>query len=230
MKAAILPAILVALPMLGCAGEGTTTAAAAVELTTDEQKTLYALGLVISRNLAPFDLSPADLAVVQAGIADGVQGQTPKADLPTFGPKIQELARTRATAAAEVERKASETFLTAAAAEPGAVTMPSGLIYKEITAGTGEMPQANGKVKVHYTGTLRDGKVFDSSVTRGEPVEFAVNEVFPCWSEGLQKMKVGGKSHLTCPAALAYGDRGSAPSIKPGAAIALDVELLEIIK
>ena len=230
MRAAILTALLVLVAAVGCAAEGTTAPPAAVDPATDEQKTLYALGLVISRNLSPFNLTPAELALVQAGIADGVQGQPPKADLPTFGPKIQELARGRAMAAAEVERQAGETFLAAAAAETGTTKTPSGLVYREITAGTGEMPQATGKVRVHYTGTLRDGKVFESSVQQGQPAEFALNEVIPCWTEALLKMKVGGKSHLVCPAAIAYGDRGSAPDVRPGAVIAFDLELLEILK
>jgi FKBP-type peptidyl-prolyl cis-trans isomerase FkpA len=85
-------------------------------------------------------------------------------------------------------------------------------------------------VRVNYTGRLRDGKVFDSSVERGTPEEMVLNQVIPCWTEGLLKMKVGGKSKITCPATSAYGDRGLIPNIKPGAAISLDVELLEIIK
>jgi len=230
MKSILLAALLVVLTAGGCAAGGSDASPSSPDPATDEQKTLYALGLVISRNLAPFNLTPAELAFVQAGVSDGVQGQPPKADLAMFGPKIQELARGRAAASAEVERQAAEAFLTAAAAEAGAVKTPSGLVYREITAGSGESPQASGKVRVNYTGKLRDGKVFDSSVQRGQPAEFTVNEVLPCWTEGLQLMKVGGKGQLTCPAAIAYGDRGLAPDIKPGAVIILEVELLEIIK
>jgi FKBP-type peptidyl-prolyl cis-trans isomerase len=230
MRSVALAALLVLLPAGGCAAQGTTASPTAPDPTTDEQKTLYALGLVISRNLGPFNLTPEELAFVQAGISDGVQGQPSKADLPTFGPKIQEMAHARATAAAAIERQAGESFLAAAAAEPGAIKTASGVIYQEITAGTGESPQATGKVRVQYTGRLRDGKVFDSSVQRGQPAELTVNAVLPCWTEGLLKMKVGGKSKLTCPATSAYGDRGSPPDIKPGAPISLEVELLEIIK
>jgi FKBP-type peptidyl-prolyl cis-trans isomerase len=84
-------------------------------------------------------------------------------------------------------------------------------------------------VKVHYVGTLRDGTVFDSSRERGTPAQFPLNRVIPCWTEGVQKMKVGGKGRLTCPASIAYGDRGAPPKIKPGAALAFEVELLEIL-
>ena len=100
----------------------------------------------------------------------------------------------------------------------------------EIKAGTGESPSKESKVKVHYHGTLRDGSVFDSSVERKEPATFALNQVVPCWTEGVQMMKVGGKSKLVCPADLAYKDRGAPPKIKPGAALVFEVELLEIVK
>ena len=95
--------------------------------------------------------------------------------------------------------------------------------------GTGDSPKDTDTVKVHYHGTLRDGTVFDSSVERGTPAQFPLNRVIPCWTEGVQKMKVGGKGRLTCPASIAYGDRGAPPKIKPGAALAFEVELLEIV-
>ena len=98
-----------------------------------------------------------------------------------------------------------------------------------MTPGNGASPKASDTVKVHYHGTLRDGAVFDSSVDRGTPAEFPLGRVIPCWIEGVQKMKVGGKSKLVCPANLAYGDRGAPPKIQPGAALAFDVELLEIL-
>ncbi len=105
----------------------------------------------------------------------------------------------------------------------------SGLVYREVEAGTGESPRRTDTVRVHYHGTLRDGTVFDSSVDRGTPFVTKLTSVIPCWTEGLQKMKVGGKARLVCPAQIAYRDRGSPPHIKPGAAIAFDVELIEIV-
>ena len=101
-------------------------------------------------------------------------------------------------------------------------------LYFEIKPGTGESPKATDTVKVHYHGTLRDGTVFDSSVDRGEPATFPLNRVIACWTEGVQKMKVGGKSKLICPASIAYGDRGAPPKIMPGAALVFEVELLGI--
>jgi FKBP-type peptidyl-prolyl cis-trans isomerase FkpA len=204
--------------------------AAGPDLKTDEQKTLYALGLALSQSLSSFKLTDAELDVVKAGLTDGVLNRERKVELETFGPKIQEFARTRAAAAAVGEKKSSQSFLEKAAAEKGAIKTASGMVYSEITPGTGDQPKATDKVKVHYQGTLIDGTVFDSSIQRGQPVTFALNQVIPCWTEGLQRMKVGGKSKLVCPSEIAYGDHGMPPKIKPGATLVFEVELLEIEK
>jgi FKBP-type peptidyl-prolyl cis-trans isomerase FkpA len=200
------------------------------ELQTEEQKTLYALGLAISRGLAPFNLNSAELEVVEAGLADGSLHKTPRVDLETYGPKIRQLQEARAAVAATAEKKASQVFLDKAASEKGATKTASGLIMTTITPGTGESPKATDTVKVNYEGKLTDGTVFDSSVERGEPVTFPLSRVIKCWTEAVQLMKVGGKSRLVCPADLAYGDRGAPPHIKPGATLVFEVELLEIVK
>jgi FKBP-type peptidyl-prolyl cis-trans isomerase FkpA len=206
----------------------TAVVSSAQTLETDDQKTLYALGVALSRNLASFNLTPDELKLVEAGLADGVSGKEPKVDMNTFGPKIQAFAKARSTAAAEKEKSASKGFLDKAAGEKGAQKLSSGVIYSETKAGSGEQPKATDRVKVHYHGTLTDGTVFDSSVDRGEPVTFPLNGVIPCWTEGVQKMKVGGKAKLVCPSDTAYGDRGAPPKIKPGATLVFDVELLGI--
>src|SRR5437899_12835679 len=208
----------------------TVAGAAGPELKSDEQKTLYALGFVISQNLASFALSPADLEVVLAGVSDGVLKKDSKVDVQTYGPKIPALQTARASAAATVEKKAGQAFLDKAAAEKGATRTASGLIITTIKAGTGPSPKTTDKVKVHYHGTLTDGTVFDSSVQRGEPIVLPLNGVIRCWSEGVQLMKVGGKSKLVCPSEIAYGDQGRPPAIKPGATLVFEVELLEIAK
>lgn len=207
-----------------------TAPAKKVDLGTDEQKTLYALGVALSRNLGQFNLSEADLTIVLAGITDGATGKTPQVEMNTFGPKIQELAKARAATIAAGEKKNGEAFLAKAAAEQGATKTASGAIVKEIKAGTGDQPKATDKVKVHYTGTLIDGTVFDSSVQRGQPAEFPLNGVIKCWTEGVATMKVGGKSKIVCPSDIAYGDKGAPPQIKPGATLVFEVELLEIVK
>jgi FKBP-type peptidyl-prolyl cis-trans isomerase FkpA len=118
----------------------------------------------------------------------------------------------------------------AAAKEAGAVVTPSGLVYRSLKDGKGTSPSATDTVKVHYRGTFPDGKEFDSSYKRGEPIEFPLNGVIKCWTEGLQRMKVGGKARLTCPAAIAYGARGAPPDIPPNATLLFEVELLGIVK
>jgi FKBP-type peptidyl-prolyl cis-trans isomerase FkpA/FKBP-type peptidyl-prolyl cis-trans isomerase FklB len=198
--------------------------------TTDEQKTLYALGIAISQSLASFNLSEAELALVSAGITDGVLNRTPKVNAQEFMPKVQQLQQSRLAVASEAEKKVGADFLAKAAAEKGTVKTDSGLVFSTVKAGSGDSPKATDKVKVHYHGTLIDGTVFDSSVQRGQPATFPLNGVIPCWTEGVQRMKVGEKSRLVCPSQIAYGDRGAPPKIKPGATLVFEVELLEIVK
>ena len=119
-------------------------------------------------------------------------------------------------------------FLAKAAAEPGAVKTASGLVYTELKPGTGASPRATQVVKVNYRGTLIDGKEFDSSYKRNMPIEFPLNQVIPCWTEGVQRMKVGGKSKLVCPASIAYGESGRPGAIPGGATLVFEVELLGI--
>jgi FKBP-type peptidyl-prolyl cis-trans isomerase FkpA/FKBP-type peptidyl-prolyl cis-trans isomerase FklB len=147
-----------------------------------------------------------------------------------YANKIQELQKARMSVVSAAEQKAGQAFLDKAATAPGATKTPSGFVITTLKPGTGETPKATDKVKVHYQGTLTDGTVFDSSFQRGEPATFPLNNVIRCWTEGVQMMKVGGKSRLVCPAALAYGERGAPPRIKPGATLVFEVELLEIVK
>lgn len=123
----------------------------------------------------------------------------------------------------------SQTDLAAKAAkEPGAQVTPSGLVFRSLKEGTGPNPQASDKVRVHYRGTFADGKEFDSSYARGQPAEFPLDRVIKCWTEGVQRIKVGGKAVLTCPPAIAYGERGAGGVIPPGATLQFEVELLGI--
>ena len=199
-------------------------------ITTEEDKTLYALGALVSRNLQAFELTEKELELVKLGLSDGVGKKTLQVDPEKYQQQVQKLHQTRLTAAGEKEAQSGQAFLEKAAAEPGAVKTASGLVIKQINAGSGASPKATDQVKVHYHGTLSSGEVFDSSVQRGEPATFPLNGVIPCWTEGLQLMKVGGKSRLVCPAVTAYGDRGAPPQIKPGATLVFDVELLDIVK
>ena len=209
---------------------GAALPAFAAEPRTEDEKVLYAMGLALSRNLMSFNLTKKELDMVQTGIEDGALNKKPQVDLQTYIPKISELQRTRTAAIAEKEKQASKGFLDKAAAEKGNTKTGSGLVYTSIKEGKGDSPKATDTVKVHYHGTLTNGTVFDSSVKRGEPVSFPLNGVIPCWTEGVQKMKVGGKARLVCPSDIAYGDAGRPPVIPPGAALVFEVELLEIAK
>lgn len=208
---------------------GVYSAAAVAQpaLSNDEDKTLYALGIALGGNIQQFALTPEELVLVKAGFDDGVLGNDPQVDMQTYGPLIQVLANERASAAAALEKEASAAFLDEMAGEAGAERTASGLIYIPVSAGSGESPAAADTVSVHYHGTLRDGTVFDSSVDRGEPISFSLAGVIPCWTEGVQKMQVGGKAKLVCPSDTAYGDQGQGP-IPGGATLVFEVELLAI--
>ncbi|HSB44652.1 MAG TPA: FKBP-type peptidyl-prolyl cis-trans isomerase [Nitrospira sp.] len=216
--------------VLGLFFIGMGTSATAADPTTDDQKTLYALGLAISQSLGAFTLNESELEMVKTGITDGVLKKPQKVDLQAFGPKIQQLQQARIGALAEGEKKAGTAYMAKAAAEAGTKKTESGILITTLKEGKGPVPKATDTVKVHYHGTLVDGTVFDSSVKRGEPATFALNQVIKCWTEGVQQMKVGSKSKMVCPSSLAYGDRGAPPNIKPGATLIFEVELLEIVK
>jgi FKBP-type peptidyl-prolyl cis-trans isomerase FkpA len=123
---------------------------------------------------------------------------------------------------------AADATLESAAKEAGAVVTPSGLVYKSLKDGAGPSPKASDTVKVNYRGTFPDGKEFDSSYKRNQAIEFPLSNVIKCWTEGVQRMKVGGKAKLTCPASIAYGERGAGGVIPPNATLLFEVELLGI--
>lgn len=200
--------------------------AAAVETSPDdlpeESKTIYALGLSVGKDLSLFALSPEELKVLQRGISDGMSGVTSSIEPKEYAPKIQAFAKTR-------QAQAGNATLERAAKEPGAVKLPSGVIYREIKAGTGKSPRITDTVKVHYEGRLVDGTIFDTSAKRGIPVEFPLNGVISCWTQGVARMKVGGKAKLTCPSGTAYGERPPSGSrIPPNAVLTFDVELVDV--
>lgn len=195
----------------------------------EDQKTFYAVGQVMARQLGVFELAPDELDQVMKGLQDGIAGKTPNFDVEPYKAKIQQLAMARRNAQGEKLAAKSKEFVEKAAKEKGAEKTPSGLIYKSLKEGTGANPAATDKVKVNYRGTLVDGKEFDSSYAAGRPAEFGLNQVIKCWTEGVQKMKIGGKAQLICPPDLAYGERGSG-QIPANATLVFEVELLEIIK
>jgi FKBP-type peptidyl-prolyl cis-trans isomerase len=202
---------------------------------TDEDKALYSLGVLMSDRMGikNFEFSEQELAMVKAGVADGALDKstlTPE-ELDSFMPKLNELHETRVKASAERAKTAGAEYLTKAAAEAGAEKTASGMIFQTVKEGTGASPTAEDTVKVHYEGRLLSGKVFDSSRDgeKPEPVTFPLGGVIPCWTEGVQKMKVGGTAKLVCPPELAYGEQGN-PAIPGNSTLTFDVELLEIVK
>ena len=195
-------------------------------LETDDQKALYAIGMIAATRLPQIELTPEEMRLVEAGLADGLSGREPRVDMNTIRQQLETFVRARTVAAATKEKAAGAEFASQRATQAGAEKLASGLVYREITPGTGASPGAADTVRVKYRGLLRDGSEFDSSA---EPVSFPLNGVVPCFSEGIKKMKVGGKSELVCPSDLAYGDQGRPPRIRPGATLQFEVELVEIV-
>jgi FKBP-type peptidyl-prolyl cis-trans isomerase len=208
-----------------------TVYAADPELKTDDDKTIYALGLYFANQLSVFKLSPAELELVKAGLTDGVLKKPAKVDLQTFGPKLKPLADARMAAGASEEKKKGKAFLETIAAKPGIKKTGSGLLMETVKEGTGKSPVPNDTVKVIYKGSLIDGKVFDSTEKHGgTPSSFKMDpNLIKCWNEALEFMKPGGKAKLYCPAELAYNDRPNG-EIPAGATLVFELELLEIVK
>ncbi|RYY03647.1 MAG: FKBP-type peptidyl-prolyl cis-trans isomerase [Gammaproteobacteria bacterium] len=199
---------------------------------TTELRVSYGVGRQMGEQLAsnPFDGVDAD-AVAQ-GVLDALNGresQVPRAaleeDFRIVGTRMQEKQEQQTKAQAKI----GELFLAENAKKEGVTVTDSGLQYEVLTQGTGEKPTAQSRVKTHYHGTLIDGTVFDSSVQRGEPIDFAVGGVIAGWTEALQLMPVGSKWRLYIPHNLAYGERGAGASIAPFSALIFDVELLDIV-
>ena len=223
-------ALSICLSITACAQGSAPAGSAAPQLQTEDQKTLYALGLLLGANIKPFSLTAEELAIVNAGLADAATNAKPQVELAVYGPKVNELAQKRSASGAEDAKKKGQEFADAVAKEKDAIKTASGIVIRTITAGAGASPAATDVVKVHYEGKLIDGTVFDSSVQRGEPIEFPLNGVVPCWTEAVQKMKKGEKSQIVCPSSLAYGDAGSPPVIPPGATLSFEVELFDFRK
>ncbi len=210
-----------ALLLLALAADPSPKAKAAPREMTEREKTLYALGASASDSFKVFELTPAEVAVVQRGLSAALLGKPLQVDVNAYRPKVNALAQQGYVAQ-------SKALLARYAAQQGAVTTPSGLVYVERKAGDGASPVATDPVRAHYEGRLPDGTVFDSSRRRGDAASLPLEKVIRCWREGIQKMKVGGQATLACPADLAYGDAGRPPTIPPSSALVFDVELVGI--
>ena len=218
------------------AGVAAPLFAAGTNILSDEKSRVsYAIGMMLGHNwqqqgleIDP-DIAAHAIKDVQSGgttlLSQTEMQETLTAFQQTFKIKQQKIQAEKA----EKSKAEGEAFLAANKSKSGVVTLPDGLQYTVLTEGTGAMPGASDVVSVNYRGTLVDGTEFDSSYKRGEPAQFPLGNVIRAWTEGLQLMKVGGKSRLVCPSDLAYGDQGR-PSIPGGATLVFEVELLEIVK
>jgi len=236
MRAKLLLAIgLTVFSLLGCGQENAGSQSVKVE--TEDEKTLYALGVALASNnlgVLKGHFTSEEVELIKKGFGDGLLEEEMLVDMQVYGNKLSpylqdrmQQIQARLAGSAEERKAEGRAYLEQAAAEEGAIRTASGLVYKELRAGTGPSPQPTDKVKVHYHGTLVDGTVFDSSVERGQPASFPLNRVIPGWQEGLQMMKVGGKARLVIPSELAYEDRMMG-SIPPGSTLVFEVELLDI--
>lgn len=205
-------------------------------LETDRDKVSYLVGMQIGGSLQQIK-DEIDLPTVFQAIETNLKGGTlllseeEAAEVQkAFAERLQSKHAAEQQAAAKKNKDEGEAFLAGNKGKKGVQTTASGLQYQVVSAGKGAKPAATDRVKVHYTGTLLDGTKFDSSVDRGQPAEFALNQVIPGWTEGLQLMPVGSKYTFWIPSDLAYGDRGTPGPIGPNATLKFDVELLEIVK
>jgi FKBP-type peptidyl-prolyl cis-trans isomerase FkpA len=218
------------LPARAAPATATSDATANETLPSAEARRLYTLGQLISRTLDGFSLNEQELAWVKSGIDDGVLGRSSKVDLAAEAEGLTTLQADRRAATLQREKSAGTAYLAAVARTPGVERLESGLIIESLQAGNGERPSALDHVSVHYEGRLIDGTLFESSRSRGTPATLPVRGVIPCWSQALQKMRVGSRSRIICPAELAYGERGSPPAVKPGATLVFDIELLAVVR
>lgn len=199
-----------------------------LKLTTEEQKTLYGLGLVIARQLEVFNLSPKELQIVSQGLYDGVNGRQQKVDFATYSKKSVQLGIARRDAHGKMLAAKTPGYLELAADEEGVMKSSTGVIYLLLKEGKGANPVDTDKVKFHQRATLIDGTEVENSYKRGEPDTGLLKESLPCLGEAVKLMKSGGKARIVCPSATAFGKEGYGV-IPPDSALIFEVELLEIM-
>jgi len=186
----------------------------------------YSFGVLIAQNLLSQGIEGIDAQSLAAGLSDALTN--PNVDPAKANKIVQQYMQTMESKKYQANVEEGKKYLDENDKRPGVVTLPSGLQYEILKAGNGPLPKSSDRVKVHYTGTLINGKVFDSSVTRGEPAVFGVTQVIQGWVEALQLMPVGSKWKLAIPYSLAYGERGAGQDIKPFSTLIFEVELLAI--
>jgi FKBP-type peptidyl-prolyl cis-trans isomerase FklB len=232
MKKIILPVfVLMGLVSFSQVKKKTTTATPAqpvLKTTTDSLS--YAIGVSVAGFYREQGVKDVNTTLVARAINDALKNGKPLLNEQQCNSVIIGYVQKEKAAKSSENRKEGEAFLAANKTKPDVITLPSGLQYQILKQGDGPKPLSTDKVKCHYKGTLIDGTVFDSSIDRGQPIEFAVTGVIPGWTEALQLMPVGSKWRLFIPSNLGYGDQGAGQAIKPGATLIFDIELLDIVK
>lgn len=229
---------LVGVGLLGLAAYSWAESAPSSSLASETDKISYTIGADIGQSLKSQDVT-VNPALISQGLNDAYQGKKMqmtkdemKQTIMDLQKKVVEKQQAKMKGLSEKNSKIGEAFLAKNKSSDGVVVLPSGLQYKVLTKGTGPSPSENSTVKVDYEGKLLDGKVFDSTYSRGEPVEFKVNQVIPGWQEALQKMKQGATWELFIPAKLAYGERGfmnpTGTSIEPNSTLVFKVHLITV--
>jgi FKBP-type peptidyl-prolyl cis-trans isomerase FkpA len=201
---------------------------AAAPMPSDDQ-IFYSLGLLLSQNLATFDLSEHEFQRVLSGFNYGYRHPAKTEEARDLIPLIHQVEHQRELVLIQQQKDAGAAFLAKAAAIRGARKTGSGLVYVNLVRGTGQSPKPTDWVRIRYTGKLVDGTVFDSSFRPGAPTTFPLEGIIPCWREALQYIKVGGKARVVCPSDLAYGDLGRVPLIPQGATLDFQIELLAVM-
>ncbi len=200
-----------------------------VKLSSEDDKTFYAMGFMLGSNLQRLSLNDKELAALQKGLVNSAKGAKPEIELQVYQPKIQTMFKARMEKVAKDEKSSGSKFIDDYLAKnKNAKKTESGLVYEILKEGEGKKPGAEDTVEVHYHGTLTSGEVFDSSVDRGKTISFPLNRVIKGWTEGLQLVKEGGKIKLVIPPELGYGDNGAPPKIPGGATLVFEVELFKI--
>jgi FKBP-type peptidyl-prolyl cis-trans isomerase FkpA len=197
-----------------------------VTLQTEDDKTLYALGRTQGSSMAAFELTARELEIVEAGMADQLLKRPPRVKMDDYGPKVDALAKARGAARVATEVARGKAYCKEAVLAPGARLLPSGVVMRTETAGTGSSPGPTYQVTVQYEGKLIDGTLFDSSSKHDGPATLPLAGVIACWTAGLGQMKAGEKAVLVCPPDTAYGNDGRPPNIPGGATLVFEVELL----
>ncbi len=198
---------------------------------TEDEKVAYQMGLFVAQrmNLISLGMTQAELDSMARGMSDAAIDRLPAVTLADPIQRVREFEERRREQVHEKELKASVAFLEEMARRPETKRGEAGMVYQVLAQGDGARPTLDDRIRVHYSGSLRDGRTFDTSIGRGRPAEVPLGGTILCWRRAVTEMRVGGKIRLYCPASLAYRDKGYPPLVKPGAALVFEIELVEIV-